>query len=252
MFATGAGRLGGHGGRSMGTESSAAAPPPDDLATLIAAHRDDAYRLARRLVRTTSEAEDLTQTAILNTLRRAEYISGPENVKAYLLTTVRNLWRNQLRERSRRRFIGDDIAEELPSSELAPDEQVLTLLDTALAEAALATISERSREVIWLRYMEELPYEELGRRLSISPVAARQRAHRARDELVGACIDCAAQSGRGACTSVRLRLGRYYRGRLTRRVRTQIALHLDQCTACSACYEELVELYGRRREEGDN
>ncbi len=146
----------------MGTESSAAAPPPDDLATLIAAHRDDAYRLARRLVRTTSEAEDLTQTAILNTLRRAEYISGPENVKAYLLTTVRNLWRNQLRERSRRRFIGDDIAEELPSSELAPDEQVLTLLDTALAEAALATISERSREVIWLRYMEECVHRLRG------------------------------------------------------------------------------------------
>ncbi len=130
----------------MGTESSAAAPPPDDLATLIAAHRDDAYRLARRLVRTTSEAEDLTQTAILNTLRRAEYISGPENVKAYLLTTVRNLWRNQLRERSRRRFIGDDIAEELPSSELAPDEQVLTLLDTALAEAACV---HRLRGTVW-------------------------------------------------------------------------------------------------------
>jgi RNA polymerase sigma factor (sigma-70 family) len=234
----------------MATDSSAATPP-EELAALIAAHRDDAYRLARRLVRTTAEAEDLTQTAILNTLRRAAYISGPESVKAYLLTTVRNLWRNQLRERSRRRFIGDNIAEDLPSSELAPDEQVLTNLDTALAKAALATLSERSREVIVLRYVEDLPYEELGRRLSISPVAARQRAHRARDELVGACIDCTAKSAKGSCASVRLRLGRYYRGRLTRRLRAQIELHLERCRPCCACYEELVGLYGRPREESE-
>jgi RNA polymerase sigma factor (sigma-70 family) len=236
----------------MGIESSAATPP-EDVALLIAAHRDDAFRLARRLVRTTAEAEDLTQTAILNTLRRAAYISGPENVKAYLLTTVRNLWRNQLRERSRRKFVGDGIAEELPSTDLAPDDQVLIQLDTALATAALEVVSARSREVIWLRYVEELPYEELGRRLSISPVAARQRAHRARDELIGACIECAAHAGTGACTSVRVRLGRYYRGRLTRRMRTQIAVHLEDCDACRTCYEELVGLYGRKSEpEGDD
>jgi len=233
----------------MGTES-AATPPPDDLALLIANHREDAFRLARRLVRTTAEAEDLTQTAILNTLRRAAYISGPENVKAYLLTTVRNLWRNQLRERSRRRFVGDGIAEELPSTELAPEDHVLTLLDTALAEAALAMMSERSREIIWLRYVEEMPYEELGRRLTISPVAARQRAHRAREELIGACIDSAAHAGHGACTPVRVRLGRYYRGRLTRRARAQVALHLAECAACGSCYDELVELYGRPGREG--
>lgn len=252
MFARGVGALWAIGGADMGRESGAAMPTPDDdLAALIASYREDAFRLARRLVRTTTEAEDLTQTALLNTLRRAQYISGPESVKAYLLTTVRNLWRNQLREKSRRRFVGDGVAEDLPSTDLAPDEQVLTLLDTALASAALITISERSREVILLRYVEELPYEELGRRLSITPVAARQRAHRARDELVGACIECAAQAGTGACTSVRARLGRYYRGRLNRRVRAQIAMHLEMCKPCTDCYEELVGMYGQRRSPED-
>lgn len=224
---------------------TAASPQPDDLALLIVQHRDDAYRLARRLVRTSVEAEDLTQTAILNTLRRAEHISDPQHVRAYLLTAVRNLWRNQLRERSRRRFIGEDIAEQLPSDELDPAEQALTVLDTALAAAALASLSARSQEIITMRYIDELAYEDVAQRLGISPVAARQRAHRARDELIGACIDCAAQSGHGGCSSVRVRLGRYYRGRLTRRIRGQIATHLERCDACSACYEELVDMYGR-------
>src|ERR1022692_4062540 len=45
-----------------------------ELALLIAQYRSDALRVARRLVRSEAEAEDLTQTAILNVLRRAEHI----------------------------------------------------------------------------------------------------------------------------------------------------------------------------------
>lgn len=73
----------------------------DDLNQLIAQYRPDALRVARRLVRSDAEAEDLTQTAILNVLRRARYIDDASNVKAYLLTSVRNLWRNQLRQQGK-------------------------------------------------------------------------------------------------------------------------------------------------------
>src|SRR6186997_3552484 len=117
-------------------ESTGAAKPPEDLYLLIAQYRDDAYRLARHLVRSDAEAEDLAQTAVLNALRRAEHIVDPACVRSYLLTTVRNLWRNQLRSKAQRRFIGADVAELLPSDDLAPDEQVLTVLDATLAMRA--------------------------------------------------------------------------------------------------------------------
>ncbi len=80
----------------------------EELADLIAEYRNDAFRVARRLVRSDAEAEDLTQTAMLNVLRRAKNIEDASHVKAYLLTTVRNLWRNQLRQQSRRRIVGSD------------------------------------------------------------------------------------------------------------------------------------------------
>jgi RNA polymerase sigma factor (sigma-70 family) len=230
----------------MESSAGAATPPPEDLYLLIAQYRDDAYRLARHLVRSDAEAEDLAQTAILNALRRAEHIADPACVRSYLLTTVRNLWRNQLRSRAQRRFIGADVAELLPSDDLAPDEQVLTDLDAALALVAFESLSATSREILSLRYFEGLGFPELSRRLSISPVAARQRAHRAREELVGACMDRAAQRGVGECRPIRSRLGRYHRGLLSRKVRSEVSAHLAACAACTSCYEQLVELYGHR------
>ncbi len=225
-----------------GAESSRA----EEFASLIAQHREDAFRVARRLVRTDAEAEDLTQTAILNVLRRAQNIEDPAHVKAYLLTTVRNLWKNQLRQQSRRRLVGADAAENLAATEAGPEELALTLLDTALAGAAFASLSPTSRQILALRYVDGLGFLELAKRLGITAVAARQRAHRAREELIGATIEQAAWSDMGGCRSIRSRMGRYLRGRLSRKARAQIALHLASCQRCHDCYRELVDLYGYR------
>jgi RNA polymerase sigma-70 factor (ECF subfamily) len=239
----------------MENSAGAAAPQPEDMYLLIAAYRDDAFRLARHLVRSDAEAEDLAQTAVLNTLRRADQIIDPACVRSYLLTTVRNLWRNQLRSRAFRRHISADIAELLPSDDLEPEEQVLNALDVSLARVAFESLSSTSREVLELRYMEGLAFPELARRLSISGVAARQRAHRAREELVGACIDRAAEPGSGGCAPIRRRLGRYHRGLLSRGSRAEVRHHLDECAACASCFDQLVDMYGnstrgRRRQDG--
>jgi RNA polymerase sigma factor (sigma-70 family) len=219
---------------------------PHELHEVIAQYRDDAYRLARRLSRSSYEAEDLAQTALLNVLRRAEFIVDETKVRSYLLTAVRNVWRNQLRARSNRYMVGSDVAELIPSPDLEPEEQVLTLLDAAIAGGAFTVLSATSRDVITLRYIEGLGYHELAARLSISPVAARQRAHRAREELISACMELAAEGGVGNCRTVRSRLGRYHRGLLTRKARAELQLHLHDCAPCARCYEQLIDLYGYR------
>jgi RNA polymerase sigma factor (sigma-70 family) len=227
-------------------DPSGHAAPDEELQLLIVQYRDDALRLARRLSRSTHEAEDLAQTAMLNVLRRAEFIIDETKIRSYLLTAVRNVWRNQLRARSNRHMVGSEAAEMIPSSELEPDEQVMTVLDATLAGAAFASLSDTSRDVIRLRYVEGLDYRDLSSELGITPVAARQRAHRAREELISACMEVVAQTGEGACRQVRARLGRYHRGLLTRSSRAELKVHLDACTSCASCYEQLVDLYGYR------
>ncbi len=230
----------------MATLRGAASQDPEDIPHLIAKYREDAYRLARHLVRSPAEAEDLAHTAILNVLRRADNISDAAHVRPYLLAAVRNAWRNQLRARGTRRFFGADYAERIPSADAQPDEEVETGLDIAIARAAFATLSPRSQEIIRLRYVEEMRFPDLARELSISSVAARQRAHRAREELVGACMDRAAQAGLGDCKPIRVRLGRYHRGLLSQKLRAEMSLHLEECAACHSCYGQLIELYGHR------
>lgn len=228
----------------MGIPSGADGPEPEDLRELVVLHREDAYRLARYLVGRHGDAEDLAQTAIANVLARVDHIERPESVKAYLMIAVRNLWRNRLREQSRRRVFASDSLE-VVSDELGPEERTILALDTAVAHRAYESLSDTSREVIRLRYIVGLDYEHVARELGIRTGAARQRAHRARDELLGACIEVEARGGDGACGRMRLLLGRYYRGRLTKGVRSEVESHLSECRHCAACYDELVNAYGR-------
>jgi len=219
---------------------------PEELLLVIARYREDAYRLARRLTRSAHEAEDLAQTALLNVIRRAEYIDDETKVRSYLLTTVRNVWRNQLRSRSKRQIVGSDAVELIPSSELDPEEQVLTTLDAAVAASAFQLLSKTSQDVLRLRYIEGLDYHRLAERLAISAVAARQRAHRAREELVTACMELDSHAADEDCERVRARLGRYHRGLLTKKLRAQLEIHLRRCEKCARHYEQVVDLYGAR------
>jgi RNA polymerase sigma factor (sigma-70 family) len=230
----------------MSSPDGAEWPAGHELDQLIAQYRPDALRVARRLVRSEAEAEDLTQTAILNVLRRARYIEDVSNVKAYLLTAVRNLWRNQLRQQGSRRFVGADAAEHIPTADAGPEERVLTELDTVLAREAFKSLSRVSREILELRYVDGLGFLELSEQLGITPVAARQRAHRAREELVGLCIERTASGGFRTCRPVRSKLGRFLRGQLSRKVRSQISGHLATCSSCGDCYRQLQDLYGDR------
>jgi hypothetical protein len=100
--------------------------------------------------------------------------------------------------------------------------------------------------VLALRYIDGLDFVELAERLGITAVAARQRAHRAREELVAACIEQTAIGENRSCPSVRSQMGRYLRGRLSRKVRAQMASHMASCDRCRRCYAELVDLYGHR------
>jgi RNA polymerase sigma factor (sigma-70 family) len=229
--------------------AGAAATPSDDVRAQIAALQPDALRLARHLLGGGPEAEDLAQTAVLRVLTRADSIADAGAARAYLFTTVRNLWRNQLRARDRRRLLQEAAAGRSRAVTPGPEDEALTAIEAETARLAFDTLPASSQEVIWLRYVDRLDYATLGERLGTSPAAARQRVHRARDQLVAACIDVDAVGGTGQCREVRVRMGRFYRGKLTRGVRTRVEAHLDECTLCRDCYEQLVDVYGRKRVE---
>jgi RNA polymerase sigma-70 factor (ECF subfamily) len=228
----------------VGLPISAGEPPGGDIRGLIASFRPDAVRVARSLVRSDAEAEDLAQTAVLKVLQRADSISDPAFVKPYLLTTVRNLWRNHLRDGRRFEPHDQTIFERLPAE--SPDnDPVVSALDMRTFLIAMDTLSKPNRELIELRYLERLEYEEIGEQLGITPSTARQRVHRARERLISTCFAADPDDDSpGVCRMTRLRLARFVRGALSRRIAARVALHIRSCDPCRDEYSQLADLYG--------
>src|SRR6202158_1277522 len=67
-------------------------------------HLDAAYRFARWLSRSPGDADDIVQEAILRAYRGFDTLRGSD-VKAWLLTIVRNCHSTALRQQQRRAFV---------------------------------------------------------------------------------------------------------------------------------------------------
>ena len=209
---------------------------------LVAQYRDDALRLARRLTGRYAEAEDLAQSAVFRVLRRAEFIEDPTRVRSYLLTTVRNLWRNELRDRAHRRDqVGWEEQHDPAAPDAGPEERVLLGFDAQVVLQAYRLLGKKSQEIIWLPFVEMLDYDEIAQRLDISPGAARQRVHRARTELASARDEIGLRTSQMPCSVARTRMLRNLdRGAPD----LSLDRHLQACASCRAVRETLGVTFG--------
>jgi RNA polymerase sigma-70 factor (ECF subfamily) len=154
--------------------------PQQDLASLYEEHVWSVYgffgyhRLSRH------DAEDLTQACFERAIRAwPRYDPARASVKTWLLAIAQNLLiDHHRRERSRRHSSTDaeGFDEALLGSTPAPGERFE--LSPGLADA-LASLSEREREVIALRFGGELSGPEIAALLDLSLANVQQIASRA-------------------------------------------------------------------------
>lgn len=155
-----------------------------DLREVVVAHHREIFRYARAFSRTDADAEDLAQTAVVRALQRGTIVSDADGAKWYVMRIVRNLATDQARRRAR---ISIDPFAELPdvvSSEPAPDVVADRVPDDdRVPRAAFADLPDVHREVLRLRFLEELGYDDVAARLHTTEHGARQRVYRAMQEL---------------------------------------------------------------------
>jgi RNA polymerase sigma-70 factor, ECF subfamily len=153
----------------------------------ILPHLDDAYTLARYLLRDEHDAQDVVQDAVLRALRYFEgYRDG--DARAWLLTIVRNCcltW--QRRHRTDRLAVpfADEAAEQLSDPEQA-DTLAIERSERAVLERVLATLPTEFREVIVLREIEDLSYKEISEVVGVPIGTVMSRLARARKRLAAA------------------------------------------------------------------
>jgi RNA polymerase sigma factor (sigma-70 family) len=150
-----------------------------DLREVVIEHRAQIFRFARSLTRNTADAEDLAQTALVRALQRGPLSCSAEQAKWYVLRIVRNLAIDQARARARVVVEPRSTLPDVAAPELLPDELVVRADDDPMPRAAFADLAPQHREVLRLRFLEELGYDKVAERLDVTEHAARQRVYRA-------------------------------------------------------------------------
>lgn len=135
---------------------------------------DKLYRYCFFKLRNRETAEDLTQEAFLRFMERGGGRDGRRTL-AYLYTIARNLCVDEFR-RKRTEPLNDEFA--------AEDEEE-PLLDSLDMKAALSRLTEEDRELILLRYVNEVPVGDVSRLLGISRFAVYRRTNSCLKQLKG-------------------------------------------------------------------
>ena len=152
---------------------------PVDLRALVVEHRMDLFRYARSFTRNDADAEDLAQTAVMRALAAHVTLHDPAKAKWYLLRIVRNLATDQARRRARVRVEPWADVPETAANDAGPEVALLRDIDRAVPRRALGELAAAHREVLELRFVEDLDYETVADRLQTTEHAARQRVYRA-------------------------------------------------------------------------
>jgi RNA polymerase sigma-70 factor (ECF subfamily) len=169
--------------------------PPADFTTFMRAYQDMVYATAVRLVKNEAQAEDISQEVFLKAHEHFDTLSTSPTAGGWLKTVATNLSLNHLsRYRNRWRFFSefrrDDSAGEganEPEVDFAAPDTFFAGVDAderrTLVEQALEKLPEHQRVPLVLYHFEDLPYDEIARKLGVSLAKVKTDILRARAAL---------------------------------------------------------------------
>ena len=149
-----------------------------DFGTLYQRYAPDVLRFATFLTGSRAEAEDITQETFVRAWTAPGEIRT-STVKAYLFTIARRLHTDGWRDRARRSDANVEPIDPAPGHDAAFDSRT----ELERVTAALQALPELDRAALLMRADDDLPYEDIGEALGLTPGAARVKVHRARVRL---------------------------------------------------------------------
>jgi RNA polymerase sigma-70 factor (ECF subfamily) len=172
--------------RGMAQNTVRAVPgKPGQSAEWIAGHLKRIFVQIYRMVGNVDDAQELTQETFIKALQRQDQLSDAEKAAHWLSRIASNTTIDFLR---RTRRVDLKTVEEMGEIFVAPrgedpESQVLRAERRDWLQSALACLTERERMAIVLRDVEDLPAEEVARRMGCSQATVRSHIANARMKL---------------------------------------------------------------------
>ncbi len=157
---------------------------PRAVQELVAAHGDRLFRSACLLCGNEAEAQDLVQETLLQAARSGPVFGGRSSLYTWLHGILLNLTRHYHRDRKRMVYDEELARRDAPVMEEDPHRLDVELARDALTRA-LQRLSGSHREVLILRFYEEMKLHEIAAHLRVSNGTVKSRLHYALAELQG-------------------------------------------------------------------
>ena len=155
----------------------------DAFEQLVVAYEGPVYRLALRMCGSTEDAREVTQDAFLAAWRGLPAFRGDSRFSSWLYRLTTNAAIDFLRRE--KHHLGNLPLEEAPER---PDPQQPELLaeqreQQEALQRALDQLSPEHRQVLLLRVVQQLSYDEIAQALSLESGTVKSRISRARRQL---------------------------------------------------------------------
>ena len=151
---------------------------------LVARYQDRIYRFLVRLTRSQDDALELTQETFLRAYQGLARWRPDAGFATWLFQIARNLAFDLLRRNKRVEFVALEEDADAIDPGPAPDAACDTAQRYRMLEAALARLPVEHREILLLREIEEMSYEDIAAVLNLNLGTVKSRIARARAALL--------------------------------------------------------------------
>lgn len=151
---------------------------------LVEEYRGRLQSAALLLCRDPHAAEDLVFRAFEQAIRKIDEFRPTGSFYYWIYTILLNFWRMDSRKRAvRQEYVANEDLPEVPDSRPDPFAQMMFAGTAQAVRTAVAKLPDEFREVVVLRYFEDLSTPEIAKIVGIPDGTVRSRLHYAKDAL---------------------------------------------------------------------
>ncbi|WP_034044083.1 RNA polymerase sigma factor [Wocania ichthyoenteri] len=149
-----------------------------EFLNIVMPFKDKVFRLAKRLLISTEEAEDATQEVLLKLWNNKKKIVEYKNVEAFSMTMTKNFCFDKLKSKQAQNL--KIVHSNYESKDTSLQKQVELNDSVNWVAKIIEDLPEQQRMIIQLRDIEEYDYDEIAKMLDMNNTAVRVNLSRAR------------------------------------------------------------------------
>lgn len=156
---------------------------------IVIRYKDKLLNFAYRYLGNIDDAEDVVQETFLKLYIHKNLYRRIARFSTWLYTITLNLVKNELNHRNRRKIFSinemkyENEEYEISDENIGPEEITDNIIRDELIQRAINSLSSKFKEVVILKDVQELSYEEISKIINVNLGTIKSRLNRARLKL---------------------------------------------------------------------